>query len=520
MNYIPPPSELSPGSSVCCYLRDSGGDGQEQSTAQQRRVIDAYCVKHGLILAKVFEDEARTGGTTKGRNEFFEMIELAQSPQRPDGLLVWNYARFARDMDDSAFYRALIRKKGMAIHSLTDPIPPGEFSRVIEALIDYSNDEKRRQTSRDVKRGLNDNVQKGFTTGGPAARGYLLAKEVITFHRDGKPRLASKLEIDPDLGPLVSLAFNMRADEKSYAEIMQATHGKLYKTKNCFRTFFTNKTYLGIGKCGDIEIENHHPALVDQATWQAVQEIQKRSQRRVKGSRLHPKRINYPSLLSGLAVCIHCGTPVIREVAGKKKWAAYLCGKKRSRQNWHVCEGRQINASKADKIIVDTVLEKILTPEFIAELLDEIRALVENTDAIHQEEARVKKSLLACEKAIHRLIDTIETTESPAAIDRLKDRENERARLNYELNALQARKRAATIVVTEEALRMVLDVWAGEIEEARQNEEVRNLQSLLRRFVTKIELGYNLARIWYTYPVDAFSDNTLSQLIPSGPLNF
>jgi hypothetical protein len=43
------------------------------------------------------------------------MIELAQSPQRPDGLLVWNYARFARDMDDSAFYRALIRKKGMVI---------------------------------------------------------------------------------------------------------------------------------------------------------------------------------------------------------------------------------------------------------------------------------------------------------------------------------------------------------------------------------------------------------------------
>jgi len=518
MNYIPPPRKLTPGSRVCCYLRDSGGDAQEQSTAQQRRVLESYCAEHGLILAQVFEDEARTGGTTKGRNQFFEMIDLTESPDRPDGLLVWNYARFARDMDDSAFYRALIRKKGMIIHSLTDPIPPGEFSRVIEALIDYSNDEKRRQTSRDVTRGLNDNVQKGYTAGGPAARGYLLAKEVITFHRDGKPRLASKLEIDPELGPLVTMAFNMRADEKSYAEIMQATHGKLYKTKNCFGTFFTNKTYLGVGKCGDVEIENHHPALVDQATWDTVQEIQKRSQQRVKGSRLHPKRINYPSLLSGLAVCIHCGTPVIREVAGKEKWAAYLCGKKRSRQNWHACEGRQINAVHADKAIVDTILAKILTPEFIIELLDEIRAQISNTDKIHREEETVRKNLTACEKSINRLIDTIEDTDSPTAKKRLIEREAERARLNYELNDLQARKNAAQLVITEEALRMILDVWAGEIEVARKNEDIRHLQTLLRRFVTKIELGYNQAKIWYTYPVDAFSNNTLSQLIPSGPL--
>lgn len=159
MNYIPPPSELSPGSSVCCYLRDSGGDGQEQSTAQQRRVIEAYCAEHGLILAQVFEDEARKGGTTKSRTAFLEMIDLTQSPERPDGILIWNYARFARDMDDSAFYRIMIRRTGMVFHSLTDPIERGELARVQEFFIDFANEEKRKQ-----RYGLNLGGASGLNT--------------------------------------------------------------------------------------------------------------------------------------------------------------------------------------------------------------------------------------------------------------------------------------------------------------------------------------------------------------------
>jgi DNA invertase Pin-like site-specific DNA recombinase len=498
-------------------LRDSGGDSQEQSTAQQRRVVEAYCEQHGLFLQQVFEDAARKGGSTKGRAAFLEMVGMTQEPDRPNGLLLWNYARFARDMDDSAYYRATIRKNGMFIHSLTDPIPPGEFSRVIETLIDYANEEKRRQTSRDVKRGLADRVKAGFTSGGPPPRGYRAVKTQIGTRRDGHPRMGTSLEPDPELGPLATLAFQMRAEGKSLPEIMDATHGKLYKTKNCFSTFFANKSYLGVGRCGEVEIENHHPALIDRATWEAVRDVQQRAKKNLTGNLLHPKRLNSPSLLSGMAVCVHCGTPIIREVSGYSKWQAYLCGKKRNRSNWHACEGRQINAAKADKAVLDTVLEKILTPDFVTELLDEVRAQVSNTAEIDIQEDRARQALTVCERAIDRLVDTIEETDSQAAKARLKERENERARLQFEITAILARKEAARLVVTPEALQVVLAYWSGEFETARQQEDIRSLQSLLRRFVTKIELGYNIAKIWYTYPVDAFEDKTVSKEKWSGP---
>jgi len=508
MNYVSPPSTLPPGSRVFCYLRDSGGNSQEESTAQQRRVVDEYCQRFGLILVRVFEDAARRGGTTKNRTRFMEMIDAAQSFDRPDGVLIWNFARFARDVDISSYYKSMLRLQGLIVHSLTDKVPDGEFSRVVEFLIDFANEEKTKQTSKDVKRGLAQKVEGGYRSGGKPAVGYLAIREIAGTKRDGSPRYGAKMEPDPELGPLVTLAFRMRADGRSLAEIMDATHGRLYKTKGCFTSMFTNKTYLGVGLCGGLEIEDHHPALVDLDTWNAVQVVRENAKKNMQGNLLHPRRVNSPSLLAGMAVCIHCGTPVNREVSGKAKWQAYLCGRKRNRANWHACEGKQINAAKADKAVLDAVLGRILTPEYFYELLEEVRNQLSDTSEVDQQEERARQALAECKKAIGRLLDAIEKSDSPSALDRLKERENERARLQFELAALQAKREAARLEISPDALMMVLQVWAGEIEQARDDNDIRAMQVLLRRFVTKIELGYNVAKIWYTYPVDALVDFT------------
>src|SRR5258706_15930048 len=232
MSHIPPPNKLLSGNKVWAYLRDSGGESQEQSTAQQRKEIEAYCQEYGLILVSVFEDMARSGGSLTGRVEFLEMVDQSFQPYHPDGLLVWNYARFARDMDDSAFYRALLRKNGLVVHSLTDPIPMGDFSRVIESLIDYANEEKRRQNSRDVKRALAERVRAGFSSGGFPPRGYLAKQEILGTKRNNQPRIGSRWVVDPDLGPLASLAFRLRLEGKSLREITKATQESLYQNNN------------------------------------------------------------------------------------------------------------------------------------------------------------------------------------------------------------------------------------------------------------------------------------------------
>ena len=122
--YLAPPSSLTPASIVDCYVRDSGGPRQDASTDQQIHEIKQYCVTYGLALRRIYSDVARSGKTTAGREEFNNLIDDTSHPEDcPRGLILWNYARFARELDDSTYYKSLLRKRNIIIHSLTDNNP-------------------------------------------------------------------------------------------------------------------------------------------------------------------------------------------------------------------------------------------------------------------------------------------------------------------------------------------------------------------------------------------------------------
>jgi DNA invertase Pin-like site-specific DNA recombinase len=329
-NQYSPPG-LSAGTRVWAYLRDSGGPSQDQSVYQQEQEIKSYCKRHSLVLVKIFRDVARSGGSVIGRDEFMSMIELSEGiVTRPKAILIWNFARFARDYNDSVYYRATLNKRGILVHSMTDPIPADEFAgRIVETVISLANEEKRRQTSRDVKRGLKSLVSKGFAPGVPP-RGYLAVKVTIGEKRDGMPRIVSKWEVDPVLQEYVKMAWQLRAQGKSYQEITVATHGKLYTGANSWYSFFRNKAYLGIGKSGDLEVPDHHESLTTWDLWEAVQKLHDgHPLRGKKGHMHHPRRVGNPLILSGFTYCIECGAMMTHNPGYKKQpWAHYICGRK------------------------------------------------------------------------------------------------------------------------------------------------------------------------------------------------
>ena len=148
-NLTPLPSSIPANSIVDAYLRDSGGEKQDRSISRQLEAVKTYCARHGLTLRTVYKDVAKSGTTTAGREDFHRMIaDTRDESKRPVAILLWNYARFARELDDSTYYKALLRsKRGIIIHSLTDNIPEGPYARFVEVLVDIANEEKSRQTS-------------------------------------------------------------------------------------------------------------------------------------------------------------------------------------------------------------------------------------------------------------------------------------------------------------------------------------------------------------------------------------
>lgn len=491
---IPPPTSLPPKSIVWAYLRDSGGDSQEQSVGQQRNEIVSYCARYGLVLAKVFADEAKTGGTDKGRDFFAEMIDTTDDlKQRPAGLLIWSLSRFARNQNDSPYYRAMLRKRDIVIHSLTEILPDDPTAIVIEAVYDFTNAEKLRQTSRDVKRGLHSLARQGFAPGGFPPRGYKAEEVVIGHKRDGTPRKVSRWVIDPEVAPLVQKAFALAAAGGRTREIARATDGKLYKSSGSWSTFFSNKTYLGILKCGDEEIEGALPALVDRDTWEAVQ-LHRRGRAQSK-----VRKKPYRGVLSGFAVCCLCGSAMLH--SSNQAWRFYVCGKKH-REGAPACLERRVGADKVEAKVLDRVTQRIVTPELAEVLIAQAQNTLHNSGDIEAELATLKGEIADLKRKIAHLNDQIENFGATQSThEKLIQRENQLREKQARQSELEAQKQAGDISVEPEALALVFNTWIDRLKKVRQSNDIIAIQTQLRQFVKEVQVGYKTTRVHYRFPI-------------------
>jgi len=512
-NLMPPPSTLPPGSIVWDYLRDSGGASQEMSIIQQAQEVENYCKQYGLVNVRSNRDVARSGTSTAGRDAFLEMVDLFRDPKiRPKGLLIWNFARFARDLNDATFYKFSIKKSGIVIHSLTDPVFEGEYSAILEMMIDFSNQEKSRQTGRDVKRSMHSMTGQGFSGGGIPPRGYIAEKVQTGSKRDGSPRIVPRWIPDPELWDLGQLAWSMRAQGRSYGEIQEVTQGRLYKSAASWASFFANESYLGIGKCGDDRIPDHHPALIDQETWDAVQKLRKSHIRQGEGnSETHPRRKHTPSLLTGMLFCVQCGSAMDTQFH-KNGWRNYICGKK-NRGEWSVCPERMVNARNVEIVVIHTLLKRILTPSYFNTLLAAVQERVSDQTVNEKKIKSLEASITKTDRAILNLLKIVEDQGSESAAARLKERESEKAVLRTQLALIRTEMASLALKISPEALEKVFEDWRKQVMTSLLNEEILAVRLIFNQFITRIEAGYDQVRIFYRYPIREL----LSLSNPSAP---
>lgn len=437
MNLIPPPSTLPPGSTVWAYLRDSGGENQDRSITRQLEVILIYCAQHRLELVHVYRDEARSGTTTAGRDDFMRMINQAdRQDHNPNGLLLWSFSRFGRNLDDSQYYKSRLRRNDIIIHSLTDQIPEGPYSRFVETLVDISNEERSRQTSIDAKDGLRSIVSQGAVPGTPPL-GFKRVPISTINPRTGEERRNHKWEPDKKLIPRIRRAFAMRASGVTLSEIHRVT--RLYGSINSYRTFFTNKLYIGILEFGDLVVENYCEPLIDMETWNAVQRrVEDHAQKRFKDH--HPKRVNSVYLFSGIIVCARCGAPMNGNTVSRDtihgRDEAYRC----SRSKRHAgCDAGRISRRRLEDLVLSTLDEFVLQADNLAAMqsvardnqLHAERDRSGRRQELHEEKAAVSRSIANFSAAIGA------AGHSEALLKSLKESEARLAQIRKELDELQ-----------------------------------------------------------------------------------
>lgn len=189
--------------------------------------------------------------------------------------------------------------------------------------------------SEDVKRGLRHLVEQYGCVPGVPPRGILRVPVVIGKRRDGRDHIAHRWELDPAWKGQVLKAFEMKSQGVSLDAIRDETG--LYKNRNSYKTFFTNKIWLGILEYGeDLVIENYCEPVVSQELWDQVQgQLEAYAQRQhMNSDRLHPRRKSSRYLLSGLVLCPRCGG-AMSGFASKnghgKTYDRYGCGRAKRR---------------------------------------------------------------------------------------------------------------------------------------------------------------------------------------------
>lgn len=445
IHYIPPPTTLPPGSLVDAYLRDSGGEKQDRSVQSQLVEMQKYCQTHQLILRHIYKD-TRSGKSIVGREAFERMLDDVQiSPEKPQGILLWDYARFARNAKEAIFHIALIEQLDIVVHSLTDDIPDGEFKDLIRYIKHLGNEAERKKNSAAVKRELRQLL---LTTGamfGDPPRGIKRTPlPPVLNPRTGKMRELHRWDPDPDWIPRIQKAFQMKAAKKPLAEIHETC--RLFKGISTYNQFFANKIYIGILEYADLTIEKYCEPIVDRSTWETVQYIQKLHAHHANltaGNLLHPRRntatANY--LLSGIAVCARCEAPLYGLSAKQRNGTYYYRYACTAAKNNRTCDLQPVPA----KPLEDTVIEN-LTAFFedsgnLADLLEEDRKQIEEQAATGKEQIKdLNKQLRLVRKSITNITETIAdlgTKKSKALTNKLETLELEETRILTDIESVK-----------------------------------------------------------------------------------
>ena len=102
------------------YARYSSHNQRDESIEGQLRVCYDYAAREGIQVLKEYTDKALSG-TTDDRPAFQQMIRESSS-RAFDIVLVYSVDRFARDRYDAATYRHELKRNGVRVVSVTQPI--------------------------------------------------------------------------------------------------------------------------------------------------------------------------------------------------------------------------------------------------------------------------------------------------------------------------------------------------------------------------------------------------------------
>ena len=295
------------------YLRVSTREQAEKGEGTEGLSIPAQreaCTRHvrdaGWMLSDEYVDRGESARSAD-RPALKDMLARIAGDRDIDAVVVHKIDRLARNMEDHVAIRALLRRRGVALVSVTENVEETASGRLVEGIHALMAEFYSANLASEIKKGLDQKAKLGgFPHGAPL--GYLNVREVI----GGRP--VARIVPDPERAPLVPLAFEhyvtgewtlqRLATELAHRGLTnrgQRSKAPAPITWQGLAKILANPVYIGIVEWNGVQYPGTHEPLVTPEVFRHVRELIGARSARGTRERKHPHH------LKGLLHCGVCG---------------------------------------------------------------------------------------------------------------------------------------------------------------------------------------------------------------------
>lgn len=298
------------------YARVSTKEQAEKglSIPAQLKAIREYAKSHDFRILDEFTDLGESAKTVD-RPAFRKMVKRCQKDKNIDAVIVHKIDRFSRNNIDFFAYKAILKKEGIKLLSVSENIeenPSGEFiENVLVAMAQFYSS----NLAEEVLKGMKEKFH----------RGEWPVKAPLGYKNIRDERGHSQVIEDKDSSYLIKQIFQLYAtghyslgslSEEMGDRGLKSKQGK-YLTPERIKVILQNTFYISKLRMWDKEIKGKHQPLIEESLFNQVQNIL--SERKITQDKWQKRDF----LLRGLIYCQGCNRRLTAEV--HKRGEYYRC---------------------------------------------------------------------------------------------------------------------------------------------------------------------------------------------------
>ena len=389
------------------YIRVSTDDQLEYSPDSQIKLIKEYAKKNDIIIPKefIFADEGISGKSAEKRPAFNKMIAIAKQKENSfDVILVWKFSRFARNQEESIVYKNMLKKEGVDVVSISEPIIDGPFGSLIERIVEWQDQYYLTNLSSEVRRGMTEAASRGAVLSqapfgyDTKDKKYIVNEKQAIIVREIFDRFVAGEKISTITKWLQSIGIRTRRGnppDRRFVEYL--LHHPIFVGKTRWCTDGKAASKRDYYNENFIVTDGVHEAIISQETFDKAQEILQENRKKYRKWQRREQPVDF--MLKGLMKCSSCGATLVHSQAGNSVQCHNYTGQR------GCTISHSISLRKADEIVLNALKSACESFEFRIDITTPTTKTSKNIDSLLKKE---QNKLLKIKEAFESGIDTLE----------------------------------------------------------------------------------------------------------------